>query len=119
MGAARDSLGFDPWLRIDGDLAALSVELEGDLVAVVREALANVSRHARAAHVEVSVVATDVLRVVVADDGAGTDPESVESGLANLRARAGNHGGALRLEPNLPHGTVLTWTAEVTGSATS
>ncbi len=113
VGAARDSLGFLPQLTVDGELSCLTVELEADLVAVVREALANVSRHARATHVAVSVVTAESLTITVTDDGIGIDPTTVGSGLANLRARADNHGGSLRLAPKDPHGTVLTWAVDI------
>ncbi|KRE62934.1 GAF domain-containing sensor histidine kinase [Nostocoides sp. Soil756] len=109
--AAQDGLGFPPGLTLDDGLSSLPVELEADLVAVVREALANVSRHARATAVQLSVATGDTVTVTVSDDGVGVDPQAPTSGLANLRARAERHGGSLRLEPRSPHGTVLTWTA--------
>ncbi len=109
LDAAQDSLGFVPQLSVEGELTSLTVELEADLVAVVREALANVSRHARGSSVQVSVVVAETLTITVADDGIGTDPRATSSGLANLRARAERHRGLLRVEPNTPHGTVLTW----------
>ncbi|PKW25510.1 GAF domain-containing sensor histidine kinase [Phycicoccus duodecadis] len=109
--AAQDSLGFSPGLTVDDGLSSLPVELEADLVAVVREALANVSRHAQATAVQVSVTTGDTVTVTVADDGVGVDPQAPVSGLANLRARAERHGGTLALGARSPHGTVLTWTA--------
>ncbi len=115
LGAAQDGLGFLPQLTVEGELSALTVELEGDLVAVIREALANVSRHARASRADVSVVATMTLTITVSDDGVGIDPMASTSGLANLRARANRHGGSLRVEQNVPHGTVLTWSADIPG----
>ena len=115
LRAAEDGLGFLPKLSIDGPLSSLTVELEADLVAVVREAVSNVARHARASTVVVSVVVTAgptrMLTITVSDDGIGVDPAAGRSGLSNLRARADKHGGTLRVEPHKPHGTVLTWAA--------
>jgi signal transduction histidine kinase len=119
LRAAEDGLGFVPELSIDGPLSSLTVELEADLVAVIREAVSNVARHARATSVEVSVVAAQMLRITVSDNGIGLDPSAVRSGLTNLRARADKHGGSLRVDPNTPHGTVLTWATEIPAEATS
>jgi signal transduction histidine kinase len=117
LRAAEDGLGFLPELTIDGPLSSLSVELEADLVAVVREAVSNVARHARATGVNVSVVGSEIagrtLTITVADNGIGIDPSASRSGLSNLQARADKHGGSLRVEPNSPQGTVLTWAAEI------
>ena len=52
-----ESLGFSPELVIEGRLNDLSPALEADLIAVVREGLANVARHAHADRVSVRVVA--------------------------------------------------------------
>ena len=121
LRAAEDGLGFVPVLTIDGPLSLLSVELEADLVAVVREAVSNVARHARATGVDVSVVVSEDagrwLTITVSDNGTGIDPSASRSGLSNLQARADKHGGSLGVEPNTPHGTVLAWAAEIPGVA--
>jgi signal transduction histidine kinase len=119
LRAAEDGLGFVPELTIDGPLSSLTVELEADLVAVIREAVSNVARHARATGVWVSVVVRRTLTITVSDNGIGIDPSAARSGLANLRARADKHGGSLSVDPNTPHGTVLTWAADIPAEATS
>ena len=107
-----ESLGFTPVLVMDGPLDELAGDLEADLVAVIREGLANVARHARAASVSVRVTSDDdAIRIEVADDGVGVPSNVVESGLDNLRQRAGSHGGSLTLRPRSPHGTTLLWEA--------
>ena len=100
-------------LTIEGSLDGLATEVEADLVAVLREALANVARHARASHVTVLVRVTTerTLRVEVADDGVGIASDAVHSGLANLRKRAESHGGSLTLSPRTPRGTMMVWEA--------
>jgi len=45
----------------------------------------------------------------VADNGHGLPVERHESGLRNVRRRAADNGGTLRLLPEEPHGTVLEW----------
>jgi len=112
--SSEGSLGFVPNLEL-GPLAALPSELEADVVAVVREALANVARHARATQVRVHVSSTDELRVEVADDGVGVAPSSARSGLMNLDERARSHGGSLAVRPGEPQGTVLTWKVSLAG----
>jgi signal transduction histidine kinase len=111
--ASAQTLGFGPDLTIDGPLDALAADLESDLVAVVREGLANVVRHAQAssASVCVRVTSNGTVRVEVADDGVGFSPAAVQSGLANLRQRAESRGGSLTLRPRLPRGTALLWEA--------
>ncbi len=108
-----DSLGFIPQLSIDGSLSELNPELEADVIAVIREALANVARHAQATTAHVLVRARDTVRVTVIDNGVGITTPSTRSGLANLNTRAAAHGGSLTLEPNDPCGTIVTWEAKI------
>jgi signal transduction histidine kinase len=105
------TLGFAPDLTIDGSLEGLSADLASDLVAVLREGLANVARHARASSVMVRVTSDGTIQVEVADDGVGVASTAVQSGLANLRKRAESHGGSLTLGQRTPRGTVLVWQA--------
>jgi signal transduction histidine kinase len=110
---SAQTLGFVPDLTLDGGLDALTANLESDLVAVVREGLANVVRHARASSVSVRVRVTSdgTIMVEVADDGVGVSPTAVQSGLANLRQRAESRGGSLTLAARRPRGTALVWEA--------
>jgi len=108
---STQSLGFAPDLSIEGQLDSLSAELEADLVAVVREGLANVVRHAEASRASIRIAVEDSVRIEVADDGVGVPPGAVQSGLANLRERAESHGGSLQLRAGAPRGTVLVWKA--------
>ena len=106
---STEPLGFAPELTIEGPLDALAADLEADLVAVIREGLANVARHARASSVSVRVTSDDAIQVEVADDGVGVASNAVESGLDNLRQRAESRGGSLTLRRRTPHGTALVW----------
>jgi signal transduction histidine kinase len=105
-----DTLGFDPALRFSGLLDTLPDDLAEDLEAVLREALSNIARHARARTVEVDLAATcDEITLQVSDDGSGLGPSTRRSGLANLRRRAERYGGTLTLTRRHPCGTLLTW----------
>ena len=105
------TLGFSPSLTIDGSLDGLAADFEADLIAVVREGLTNVARHAQAASASVRVTSGDTIQVEVADDGVGVAPSAVQSGLANLRKRAESHGGSLTVRTRTPRGTALMWEA--------
>jgi len=70
--------------------------------AVLREALANVAKHARASAVIVRAEADGSgIRLVVEDDGEGFDPAAVREdriGLVSMRSRLGFLGGDLTVE---------------------
>lgn len=134
---ARTGLGFAPSLVIEidrhvldsaaalpGDDDALGERIDDDLaddvVAVVREGLANAARHARATAVAVRVHVegrgpAGQVRIEVEDDGAGL-PSARErhSGTDNLAARARRHGGTFALGAGPHGGTLLTWAAPLT-----
>lgn len=105
-------LGFAPALRMTG---LLDTDVPGDhaghLLAVLREALSNTARHARATAVEITAEASDrTLRLAVADNGRGIDPAVTRrSGLANLRSRAEELGGTFSLTHRDPTGTLMEW----------
>ncbi|MFF4118070.1 sensor histidine kinase [Streptomyces sp. NPDC001714] len=76
---------------------------------VVSEALANVTKHARASRVEVTVgCVSDLLRVTVTDDGVGGADAARGTGLAGLRRRVGSVDGRLLLSSPLGGPTVIT-----------
>jgi signal transduction histidine kinase len=103
-------LGFEPTVRLSGILDALPDDVADDVVAVVRESLSNVARHARARSAEVDVAATtDQLTVDVRDDGVGMGATRRRSGLDNLRRRAERRDGTFKIRPREPNGTWLCW----------
>ncbi|HZU73200.1 MAG TPA: PAS domain S-box protein [Acidimicrobiales bacterium] len=103
-------LGFEPAVRFTGPVDSLVPdEVAEHVVAVVREALSNVARHAQASSVTVEViVGPDELRLQVTDDGKGLGQPDRVSGLRNLRERAESLGGSLELPP-VDAGTVVVW----------
>jgi signal transduction histidine kinase len=108
-------LGFAPSLRLGAGLRTLSDELTEQALAVLREALSNVARHAGASRADVIVdVGQDgILSVIVTDNGKGISPEGRRSGVHNLADRAARLGGELQLDPAEPGaprpGTRLEW----------
>jgi signal transduction histidine kinase len=99
-------------LLIEGDLAS-------DVVAVVREGLTNVARHAHSTQSSVDVSVTDdCVRVTIDDDGRGVPSSTVRSsGTANMASRAASYGGEFELTPRVPRGTSLRWSAPLPQNA--
>ena len=94
-------LGFTPTVRTSGAVdTAGHPDVRGHVLAVLREAVSNIARHALADHAEVDVeVRGDELVLAVVDDGAGLREGRSESGLRNARRRAQGLGGTLELSP--------------------
>ena len=79
-------------------------------LAVLREALTNIARHAHAHTADVDLSGRPPwLTLDIRDDGTGLGDTTRRSGLANLRHRAQHHGGTLTLTPRDPTGTWLSW----------
>ncbi len=102
--------GMVPSMRISGPVDALVPPGMGaHAVAVVREGVSNVVRHAHAASVTVTVEAGSDLHIEVVDDGVGCDPDAARSGLRNLEERANECGGEFDVAPATVRGTRLSW----------
>lgn len=111
-GEMSPSLGFEPSVRFTGPVDSLATaKLAENLIAVLREALSNIARHAQADRVEVTVDARDAITLTVDDDGVGLPSEAPGNGhgLGNMAERARLLGGALTLERRDPAGTRLKW----------
>lgn len=106
------ALGFTPAVRFSGPLeSVLTTDVVDDLLAVLREALTNVARHAHAGSAEVNLsTGADGVVLDVRDNGIGIPADGRRSGLINLQRRAEHHGGILTCTPRDPSGTRLTWT---------
>ncbi len=109
----------EPWVQFVGPIdTAATGDVVEDLIAVVREMLTNVAKHAHAQHVSVKVTATDDLRqisVTTTDDGCGITGTGRRSGLKNLRARARRYGGDLFVTP-ADRGDLVAMTAKGGGT---
>jgi signal transduction histidine kinase len=109
---SAEGLGFSPRLHVRGEIRArLPITTADDILAVVREALSNVARHAAASAVDVSVdFDEDEVRVAVTDDGRGIPAsQSRRSGLRNLADRAEASGGTFEIKARSGGGTELVW----------
>jgi two-component system, NarL family, sensor histidine kinase DevS len=108
-------LGFEPELRIVGDVDHLPDFIADQLVATVTEGLSNVVRHAEAtsASIHIEHVGTR-LSLSIHDNGRGIPPEPKRAGgLSNMMWRAAELGGSCTVRRNEPSGTVLVWDVPV------
>lgn len=94
----------------------LNGSLADDAVAVVRESLSNVARHARANATSVDISATgNRVTITVDDDGVGVASAiSHRGGTENLSARAHARGGEFTLSPLSSGGTRAHWEVPIT-----
>ncbi len=107
----RPVLGIPPQVSFSGPVDhVVTGQLAEEVLAVLREALTNVGKHAHATQVVVTIAAGEELRIVVADDGDGMGEEPTAGlGLRNIRQRAARLGGSVELGRSREGGTRLTW----------
>jgi PAS domain S-box-containing protein len=108
-------LGFEPELRLVGEVDHLPDFIADQLIATVTEGLSNVVRHARAGSAVVHIEHVgDRLSLSITDDGRGLPNEPKRSGgLSNMMWRAAELGGSCTVGHNEPAGTLLVWTVPV------
>jgi signal transduction histidine kinase len=95
-------LNLDPTIEVD-------LATRETLLRIVREAVTNAGRHGHAGHIAVHLTNSEGLRLRVADDGGGFDPE-IESdgfGLVSMQERAKALGGRFLLASQPGGGTVV------------
>ncbi|MGY1633500.1 CHASE3 domain-containing protein [Geodermatophilus sp. SYSU D01186] len=121
IGVVEDgarALGFTPSLEFSGPVdTVVPEETSVEVLAVLRESLSNVARHARATRTDVCLQVRDgVLELTVQDDGVGVESAAPRgNGLANLHARARRLGGQAGVGPAPDGGgTVVSWRVPVT-----
>jgi signal transduction histidine kinase len=93
---------------VDETLAAHLSARSHEIVQVTREALSNVSRHAKAQHASVRLSREGPKAVLaIEDDGVGFNPrtDSTGDGLRNMRERATALGGPLQVTSSATQGT--------------
>jgi signal transduction histidine kinase len=113
LSLARESagaLGFEPHILFDGPLDTVAEDRASELLAVLREALTNVARHAGAGRVDVELIADGDLVLRVIDDGRGLGARRPGGkGLANMEARAARLGGSVLIKPGVESGSLVEW----------
>lgn len=114
IGEAAGTLGFTPKLDLYGPLDSLVPdEVSPDLLAVLRETLSNVARHAAAKSVSVEVSVDGGghrLQLLIVDDGRGMPQrQRPRSGLTNLAERAARWGGSFEVESRAGQGVSVRW----------
>lgn len=105
----RPALGLSPSVNLAGDLGSVVGECRHHVVAIVRELLSNIARHAHASRVEVLVEVGEAIWVRVGDDGIGFDPGRLRCGhgVRNVTQRATTLGGSLLIHARPGGGTVV------------
>jgi signal transduction histidine kinase len=108
---AEERLGFHPRVQFEGPVDTLVDESAGEqLLAVLRESLSNVIRHAQASSVDVTLAAGTELVLVVSDDGVGPGVGGHTGfGLRNMETRASALGGSFEVRARQSGGTLVEW----------
>ena len=109
--AVRGLLDYQPELVFEGAVdSSVPERIAGHAVAVVRELMSNVAKHAQATWAQVTVaVRGDELSVTVIDNGIGFTEPRHRRGLANVARRADSHSGLFTIESIAPKGTRARW----------
>jgi signal transduction histidine kinase len=115
-GDAAERLGFEPRVHFHGPVdTVVDHDTCEQLLAVLRESLSNVIRHADATAVDVTLSADrGELVLSVGDDGVGlcAVPEN-GFGLRNMESRAAALLGTFEVRANHPRGTLVEWRVPV------
>jgi signal transduction histidine kinase len=107
---AGELLGFPPVLELTGNPSDVPVTVADHARAALREALANVVRHAGASKVVVRIERDQAgLCLSVQDNGCGIPPDVTRRGLRNLADRATAIGGTCEVKSTPSTGTLVTW----------
>ncbi|WP_394553595.1 sensor histidine kinase [Agromyces sp. MMS24-JH15] len=119
LSRLHETTGIRADLHVDPTVPALPMATEVALLRTAQSALANVTAHARAGRVVVSLIdAGDAVRLDVVDDGIGFDASAWNAkrppgdgggyGLRAMRARLRELGGGLDVESAPGDGTALS-----------
>jgi len=114
------ALGFTPTVHLDGPLdeAPIRPAVVAAVLAVIRESLSNVARHAEATDATLSVVATQTdLSILLEDNGIGLpddDDRARGGGHHKIRLHAHRLGGYARMyNAGSDGGAVLEWVVPI------
>ncbi|MBI2846207.1 MAG: GAF domain-containing sensor histidine kinase [Chloroflexi bacterium] len=124
LSSFREKTHIESTLKITSPLVDLSAEEKGNLLAIVREALNNVAKHAQAGRVEVELGGTPRgIQIKIVDNGRGfsvkeatqTAWQQKKFGLMGMVERAHLMGGTLDIKSRPGQGTVVTLTVPARG----
>ncbi len=108
------SYGLIPKVSLDGPVDSVREDVAAQLLPVLSEALSNALRHSGAEEIQVSLtVAGDDVQLCINDNGHGFSEPAKESGLANMRYRAGLLGGRCDITSIPGQGTSVEWVARL------
>ncbi len=116
LGDLERRAGIETRLQVEGVVRRLDPDVEVAVYRIVKEALRNVEKHARATLVEVHIsFGPDCLSVSIADNGCGFVPAEVMGrharqqglGLLGMQERARLVGGTLAIESQPGRGTTV------------
>ncbi|APE37284.1 two-component sensor histidine kinase [Nocardia mangyaensis] len=98
-------------LLVEGEPERLPMPVEAALVRIAQSAVANVVQHAEAARMRVTLTYADTdVHLDIVDDGVGIDPGALRGsrafGLAAMRSRVEQQGGAMTVESEPGHTAV-------------
>lgn len=113
VGESSRLLGYRPTLELLGPVDSVPVDVAVEMIAVARESLSNVVKHARASATLLRVAVDDVqIRLSIEDNGVGFthDVAAAGSGVKNMQERAQRLGGHATIGAGTPGGTAITWT---------
>jgi len=116
------ALGFTPDLQFDGPIDESTTQraARAEILAVLRESLSNIARHAQASAATIRLTATDdQLRLIVRDNGIGVtavDPSG--DGRRNIHHRAQELGGYATIRnAGDSGGTIVEWAIPLASDA--
>jgi signal transduction histidine kinase len=111
---------IDAELQTTGTVVRTDPDTEAAVFRVAQEALSNVTKHARATRVQITLTYLgDTLLLDVADDGTGFDAGATTDGygLLGMRQRLSRVGGTLTVESSPGAGTILNASVPLAGPA--
>jgi two-component system sensor histidine kinase DegS len=115
--AFKEQTGLDVNVNVIGAERRLESYLEVMVFRAVQELLGNAARHSQATLVKVQVdLGTDILRIIVDDNGRGFDPETLKDstnlGLKLIRERAEMLGGSFEIDSALGSGARISFSVQ-------
>jgi len=112
VGYLEDRAGVAVTVNLNLDPSLLPERYFVNIWHILQESFSNIEKYAHAEKVSVSLAVSDGdIRLTIADDGAGFDPETAELGrgygLPNIKDRAERLGGVLHITSSPGGGTTL------------